>query len=152
MNRFALVFLAAAATAIALAACGSNNPAPLPTPGPTCSPPAGSQNALVYPAPGATAIPDAFGQVIIGSTVALPASWNVVVVTAISPNGVGGGTFQSAAQPFPTPNATPSFANPVYQSSSFSNRTFPGEVVTVFLNDTSTNCTPLGPLGSFTTQ
>ena len=28
----------------------------------------------------------------------------------------------------------------------------PGEVVQVFLNDTSSNCTPLGPIGSFTTQ
>lgn len=155
MTRFAFTFLTAAAALISLAACNINsNPAP-PAPGPTCSPPAGVQSALVYPAPGATAIPDAFGQVIIGSTAALPSSWDVVLTTARSPaslGGVHGGTFQSATPPFPTPNATPSFSNPVYQSSSFSGGNFPGEVVQVFLNDTSSNCTPAGPLGSFTTQ
>ena len=155
MTRFAFAFLAAAAALISLAACNiNNNPGP-PAPGPTCSPPAGVQSALVYPAPGSTAIPDAFGQVIIGSTAALPSSWDVVLTTALSPSslgGVHGGTFQSATPPFPTPTATPSFANPVYQSSSFSGGNFPGEVVQVFLNDTSSNCTPLGPIGSFTTQ
>lgn len=150
MKRFYTAFIAFAAVT-ALAACnnGSTNP---PAPGPTCSPPNGTQSSLVYPAPGATAIPDQFGQVVIGSTAALPSSWNVVLVTALSPAGAGGGKFQSATPPFPTPNATPSFANPVYQSSSFAGATFPGEVVTVYLNNTSTNCTPVGPLGSFTTQ
>lgn len=151
MNRLALAFLAGVAAVTMLAACNSGGPAPVPTPGPTCSPPV-AQSALVYPAPSATQVPDSFGQVIIGSTAALPSSWNVVVTTVLSPNGVGGGTFQNVSPPFPTPNATPSFGNPVYQSSSFSGATFPGEKVTVYLNNTSTNCTPAGPLGSFTTQ
>jgi hypothetical protein len=151
MKRFLFSSVAAAAASIALlAGCNSNNNPPAP--GPTCSPPNGTQSQLVYPAPNATAVPDAFGQIIIGSTAALPNSWNVVAVTALSPSGVGGGRVQNATPPFPTPNATPSFANPVYQSSSFSGGTFPGEVVTVYLNNTSSNCTPLGPLGSFTTQ
>ncbi len=152
MTRFAFAFLAAAAALISLAACNiNNNPGP-PAPGPTCSPPAGVQSELVYPAPGSTAIPDTFGQIIIGSTAALPSSWDVAVVTARSSNGLLGGTFQNATPPFPTPNATPSFSNPVYQSSSFSGLTFQGEVVQVYLNNTAQNCTPLGPIGSFTTQ
>lgn len=150
MNR--IVIFALFACAVSLAACGGGSNNTPPAPGPTCSPPSGTQFALVYPAPNATAVPDAFGQIIIGTSPALPSSWNVVVATAISPNGVGGGTVQTAATPLPTPNATPSFANPVYQSSSFSGGTFPGEVVSVFLNNTSSNCTPLGPVGSFTTQ
>jgi hypothetical protein len=137
---------------VAFVACGGSNNSNPPAPGPTCSPPAGTQTALVYPAPGATAIPDQFGRVIIASSPALPSSWNVVLATAISPGGVGGGTFTTATPPFPTPNATPAFANPVYQSSSFGNAAFPGEVVQVFLNNTASSCTPLGPIGSFTTQ
>lgn len=150
MKRFVLPTIFA--SALALAACngaGSTNP---PAPGPTCAPPSGTQYALVYPAPGATAIPDTFGQIIIGANPALPSGWNVVVTSARSPNGVAGGAFQAAAQPFPTPNATPSFANPTYQSSSFSGANFPGEVVDVFLNNLKSNCTPLGPIGSFTTK
>jgi hypothetical protein len=152
MNRLLLLTMFASALAISIAACnggGSTNP---PAPGPTCKPPAGTQYALVYPAPGATAIPDVFGQIVIGASPALPSSWNVVVTTALSPGGVGGGTFQTATPPFPSPTASPSFANPTYQSSSFSGGNFPGEVVNVFLNNTSSNCTPLGPIGSFTTQ
>lgn len=129
----------------------SISPPAQPTPGPTCNP-GNVQSALVYPAPNATAIPDVFGQVIIGSTAALPAAWNVVLVDANSPFGVGGGTFTTPATPFPQPTATPAFANPVYQSSSFAGGNFPGEVVHVYLNNTGTNCTPLGPIGQFTTQ
>ena len=130
---------------------GTNKVPALPTPGPTCNP-GGIQSALVYPAPNATAIPDVFGQVIIGSTAALPSTWNVVLVDVNSPGGVGGGTFTTPATPFPQPTATPAFANPVYQSSSFAGGNFPGEVVHVFLNNTATNCTPAGPIGQFTTQ
>lgn len=152
-TRFSLAV--ALAVLVSLAACnngGNSNP---PAPGPTCALPSGTQTVLVYPAPNATAVPDAFGQVILGSTAALPASWQVVLTSALYPNGVSGADVQSASPPFPTPNATPSFANPVYQSSNFSGAgsTFAGQVVSVYLNDTSSaTCTPLGPIGSFTTQ
>lgn len=146
-----LLCIAFTAGLAALAACNGNSSNP-PAPGPTCSPPPGTQTALVYPAPGSTAIPDQFAQVIIGASPALPSSWNVVLQTAISPGGVGGGRFTTFTGTLPTPNTPPSFANPVFQSSSFGNATFPGEVVNVFLNNTGTNCTPMGPIGSFTTQ
>lgn len=148
------IALAVAGTlASSLSACnGGSSPATNPTPGPTCSPPAGTQSALVYPAPNSTAIPDAFGQIVVGSAPALPSSWNVVVVTALSPSGVPGGKLTAAATPIPAPTATPGFPNAVYQSSSFSGLTFPGEVVSAYLNDTASNCFPDGPIGSFTTQ
>ncbi len=140
----------------ALAACSSGAPGPVtgPTPGPTCSPPATTTAySLVYPAPNATGVPDQFGQVVIAASPSpFPSSWNVVVTTPLSPSGVSGGDFVAAATPFPQPTATPSFANPSYQSSSFGSVNFPGEVVRVFLNDTASNCTPLGPIGQFTTQ
>jgi hypothetical protein len=150
--RYALTGLAFAAAAAALAACNNGGGTTLPRPGPTCTPPPGTQSALVYPAPGSTAIPDRFGQVVIGSAPALPPSWDVVLVTPLSPFGLAGGTFTTATPPFPSPNATPAFANPVYQSSSFAGASFPGEVVRVFLNNTAAGCTPAGPIGSFTTQ
>jgi hypothetical protein len=111
------------------------------------------QVALVYPAPSATAIPDAFGQVILGTSPAFgtPSNWNVVAFSALSPGGAGGGQLQAASSPFPTPNAPPSFANPQYYSSSFAGATFPGEVVTVTLNNATTSCTPLS-IGQFTTR
>jgi hypothetical protein len=151
MTRLLFAALIALAATGSFAACNSNNNPTPPAPGPTCSPPAGTQVALVYPAPGSTAIPDNLGQIIIGSTAALPSSWNAVTV---SPNAtVGWGTFTSVSPPFPTPNATPSFANPVYQSSAINGTFASNETVSVYINDTaSANCTPFGPLGSFTTQ
>lgn len=140
-----------AVVAAGLAACNSGGSS-VPAPRATCTPPPGTQSALVYPAPGATAVPDAFGQIIIGSSAALPSTWDVAVVTPLSPGGLLGGTFTTATPPLPTPNATPPFANPVYQSSSFAGGTFPGELVRVFLNNTAANCVPAGPIGSFTTQ
>jgi hypothetical protein len=147
MMRTWFLALGALAAATAFAACNNGaTPAP-PTPGPTCSP--GTQLALVYPAPGATAIPDNFGQIVIGAAAALPPTWNAVTVSPIAT--AGWGNFTNASPPFPTPNATPPFANPVYQSSAVSG-TFVSETVSVYVNDTSSNCAPYGPLGSFTTQ
>lgn len=149
--RHVLYCLAACATALVVASCnGSNNPFVGPTPGPTCSPPNGTQYALVYPAPNATAIPDQFGQIIIGASPALPSSWQAVTSTVLA--NTAGGTFQPFTGTLPSPSTTPSFANPTYQSSSFGNLTFPGEVVNVYLNNSASTCTPVGPIGSFTTQ
>jgi hypothetical protein len=107
---------------------------------------------LVYPAPGATAVPGTFGQVIVASTTALPSKYDVLVTDAVSPGGVLGGSFTTASPPFPSPNATPSFANPQYQSSSFAGLTFAaGQGVTVYLNDPNSGCAPIGPIGTFST-
>ena len=153
MKSYSIAF-AALAAALALAACNTNsNPSLGPTPGPACVLPSGTQSVLVDPAPNATAGPDAFGQIVIGSTAALPSSWDAVVTSSALLSPYYGGKVAAATPPFPTPNATPSFANPVYQSSSFSNLgPLQGTVVKVYLNDTSSNCTPYGPIGQFTTQ
>ncbi|MDQ2681614.1 MAG: hypothetical protein M3Y21_11460 [Candidatus Eremiobacteraeota bacterium] len=134
--------------ALTLSACGGNGNT---TPNqPPCGSPAGTTVALVYPAPGSTGITTNPGQVIIGSTTALPASWNVVL--AASPGNIAGGTVATTTPPFPTPNQTPSFPNPQYQSSSIASGALQGNVLyTAFINDTSSNCTPSVSVGSFHT-
>lgn len=136
------------ACALALAACNNSNPSVTPTPGPTCSPP--GQTVLVYPAPSATGVVDGNGEVVIGSTVALPGTWTIVIVDAVFPNGVTLGSVQTATPPFPSPNQTPAFANPQYQSASSGVAFASNQVVTVFVNDPNSNCSP-DQIGSFST-
>jgi hypothetical protein len=96
-------------------------------------------------------VADSNGQVVIGSTVALPGSWGIIITDAVFPNGVlipGG--LQTVTPPFPTPSATPPFANPQYQASAFGAPFASNQLVTVFVNDSSSNCSPL-QLGSFST-
>jgi hypothetical protein len=153
LKRYPLVpWGALAAAALVLGACNNSNPNPLPTPGPTCNP--GSvTTALVYPAPNSTAIPDNFGEIVVASSPnPLPSGWEAVAASTGYGN-IPGGAFAPASPPFPTPNATPSFANPQYQVSSFSGApAIAGQVVIVYLNNPNSTCTPLGPIGSFTTQ
>lgn len=154
MNSRVIVFLAAAGAALALAACNSGSTPSMPaTPGPTCTLPPGVQSALVYPAPSATAVNNSSGTIVIGSTTALdPSQWQVVIVDAVWPQGIAGGALTAASPPFPTPSATPPFANPQYQQSNFGAPFAANQVVSVFLNDynASNNCTPL-QIGSFST-
>ncbi|MGZ3497520.1 MAG: hypothetical protein ACXWNK_11195 [Vulcanimicrobiaceae bacterium] len=135
----------------AVTACGGSSGGTPPPPS-ACATPSGLQVALVYPVPNATSVPRTFGGVVIGSTSAFPTSWDAVLVSAVSTAGVFGGNFTAAPTPLPTPNVLPTFAHPVYQSSSFSGVVFPGVVVQVFLNNTTTNCVPTGPIAQFTTQ
>lgn len=144
----ALLGLTAAAV---LAACNNGNVTggnPM-----ACGTPSGVTQGpvLVYPAPGATAVPDAFGQIVVASNVAMPNTWDVAVYTAAGGGATGAG-FQAASPPFPTPNASPTFANPVYQSSSFVGTDIPGSTVAVYLNELDSNCTPSVEIGTFTTQ
>jgi hypothetical protein len=155
--RNAVLWVLISLAAVAVAACNSNNnPAPIPTPGPTCQPPNGTQTALVYPAPGATGVVDANGQVVIGSTAALPTNqsgqnWQIVIADAVFPAGIAmPGTLQPTSPPFPTPNATPSFANPQYQTQAFGSPFAAGQTVNVYVNNSASNCSPLS-LGSFST-
>lgn len=143
--------LAAVAAAAALAACNSSsNPNPNPTLGPTCVLPSGTQTALVYPAPGSTLVNDSNGQIVIGSTTALPSNWQIVITDAVFPNGLALSPLQSASPPFPNPNQTPSFANPQYQTASTGAPFASSQVVTVYVNNTSSNCSPL-QIGTFST-
>jgi hypothetical protein len=148
MKRF-FPWLAVAATAAALGACNSNSNT---VPGSCGSPSSVTQTVLVYPAPGATAVPDAFGQIVVGSTSALPTGWGLTVVNVLG-QGVNGSAVQTAPTPLPTPNQTPTFANPVYQTSLMpSGTSFAGSSIAVFLNNLNSNCTPSVQIGTFTTQ
>lgn len=156
MNR--LFILTLFALGVTLAACGggSTNPTPTPTLGPTCQLPAGTQTALVYPAPSATGVVDNNGQIVVGSNPALPVgqtgqNWGIVIADSVYPGGIAmPGTLANTTPPFPTPNATPSFANPTYQTQAFGAGFAANQIVQVYLNNSASNCTPL-LLGQFST-
>jgi hypothetical protein len=138
--------------AIALAACGNTTTFIRPTPGPTCAP--GEAVQMVYPIPGATGVPNNPQQFVFVVASPLPPSWNAYV-TAQDSLANGSFTFAglqtiTAAQ-VPQPAATPSIANPTYQSITLTRGFLPDQTIFVWLNDRASNCTPLGPLGSFTT-
>ena len=118
---------------------------------PTCALPNGIQASLVYPQPNSTKNSTNITQVIIATSAALPSTWAVVLV--YPPNSTNGGAIQPAQPPFPTPNQTPSFSNPVYYSSAFSGQgAVPAnQSITVTLKDTSSNCAPNATLGVFGT-
>jgi len=141
----------AAASLLLLADCGGNS---LSTRG-QCAPPSGTQTTLVYPAPGATGIPDDFGLVVLGSTAALPPSYQVHVVNNTGQNAVSFGSMSAATDPLPTPNAPPAFASPVYQASVNPGQTFAaGTIVSVYLNEEtgSAYCLATLKLGSFSVR
>ena len=140
--------------ALLLAACNAGNSGGTYTPGGPCGPPVGNSVVLAYPAPGATAVPDNFGQVILASASALPSSYDVYVVnTTTQVAGYFAGV-SAAPNPLPTPNATPPFANPVYQASVNNGAVgiFPGDALTVYLNNGNSTCVPTTSIGSFTVQ
>ena len=147
-QRWAFSF---AAIATVLAACSGTNSGVAPAPSPCGTPSGVTQSVLVYPAPGATSVPDAFGQIVVGSTSSIPANWDVTIVNAFNSSANGNG-FTAAPSPLPSPNQTPSFSNPVYQSSSFGTLSVAGSTLAVYLNNLNSNCTPSAFIGSFTTQ
>lgn len=147
-------WLAVAAAAGTITACNGNNTSPNPG---SCGSPSGvSQTVIVYPAPGATAVPDNFGQIVVGSTSSIPSGWGVTVVDAFG-NVVNGNAFSTAPSPLPSPNASPTFSNPVYQTSTMQSGyqsviNTAGTTLSVFLNNLNSGCTPSVSLGTFTTQ
>ena len=153
------VLNATIAAAGALGGCNnSTSPSPAPTLGPECVLPSGVQTALVYPAPGSTVASSGLTKIVIGSTTALdPSRYQVAITDALFPPPnyvIPGQTLQTATPPFPSPNQTPSFSNPQYQSTTLNQPFAVNQVVSVYINDSKSgnNCTPYGPIGSFTTQ
>jgi len=144
------------AAAAVLAACSSGPSYTVPTPGPTCSPATTVQ--MIYPVPGATGVPDAPQQIVFAVASPLPSSWNLFLNTADTLNATGyqgytGAGFETiSAGQVPSPSATPSFSNPTYQSVTLAGALVSKATYWVWVNNTATNCTPSGPLGSFTTQ
>jgi len=152
-----LVFGSAfAVSACAIAACGGGTTVVTPGPGPTCSP--GETVQMVYPIPGATGVPDNPQQIVFAMASPLPSSWDLAinnsdVLNANTAFTIAGMQTITAGQ-VPSPSATPAIPNPVYQSVTLASGFTSGQTIYVWLNDraAANNCTPLGPLGSFTTQ
>jgi len=112
---------------------------------------------MIYPIPGATAVPDAPQQIVIAVPSALSTSLNAIVDNSTSQtdanvNGFYASLFQTI-QPsqVPQPAATPSFANPIYESSAVGVTFKSATTLYVFLNDEASNCLPT-QFSSFTTQ
>jgi hypothetical protein len=80
----------------------------------------------------------------------------VVLNNADTLNGNQGGTIAGfetiSASQVPSPSATPGITSPVYQSVTLAGGLGSDKTWWVWANNTVTDCTPLGPLGSFTTQ
>lgn len=154
MRKPALLTLAV--SVVLLSACGGGGGSgPTPTPPPACVLPSTVQ--MIYPLPGSTGVPDNPQQFVFAESAYLPASWNAYVNNGTTLSGAiptaatvlditAGQVPQAAATP------SPSLGTPVYQSISLLNGFTAGQSISVWLNDTSSSCTPTGPLGTFTTQ
>lgn len=140
--------LLALAAAALLASCG---PGPSnATPG-TCGS-AFTSFAVVYPAPGATGIPDNLPGIVFATSGGLAATSQALLVPAGSSVFLPFAYVAAAPNPLPSPNAPPSFANPVYQESASAGTILPAAtLVSVYFNEANSNCTP-GLLSTFTTQ
>jgi len=132
-----------------------------------CTVPAGMQYSLVYPAPNSTANATSLSQVAVATSGTLPSDWtsgngwdielNYTATGAYPGHALGQAFATTSLSAIPTPNATPSFANPSYWQSSFSYSANantplpPGTLVTATLNDLNSNCYPGVSLGTFST-
>jgi len=122
-----------------------------------CALPAGVSAALVYPAPGSSGNTTSPAQVVIAANGTLPATSYLLLsfpFNSITGSARFGSQIGSVSPPFPTPNGTPSFANPTYYGSNFSYSptALPGgSTITVSLNDTATACAPGVTVGTFGT-
>jgi len=165
MKRNTTLLISAVASALILSACNnSTTPSTLPTLGPTCTLPAGTQVALVYPAPNASGVVNSNGEIVIGSTTALPVNqsgqnWSIWYSDAVlNSQGIqfapinSNTSLASTSPPFPNPNTTPTFANPQYQQQTSGVQFAAGQTVTIYVNNSASgdNCTPL-QIGSFST-
>lgn len=120
--------------------------------------------ALVYPAPSSTGVPTNLSQAIVATSGTLPSDWQsgsgwdvALIYTQVGtyPGSVLGNIFASTNPPFPTPNATPSFASPAYWNSPISYTVNtplpPGTFITATLNDLNSTCFPGVTIGTFST-
>lgn len=146
--RFVLGVLTMAVSG--LVACGgggSSSPSAL-----TCSLPAGVQVSLAYPINGTTGVSDSLGLVILAVSSPLPSSWQTVASLTNGSTPLFEGFVTTSASPFPTPFATPSFANPSYQTSGLNGGLGSGTNVAISLNNSTAGCNVFPLVGTFTTQ
>jgi len=116
-----------------------------------CGVPENVQVNLVYPAPNSTGAPDNFNKIVLGSSTTLNSAYTAYVVNPTSNVAWTFSGVQPYASPLPTPYATPSFPNPVYQYSSSPGITWPAnQTVYVYLAiGVPGECTPSLLLGAF---
>ncbi len=111
---------------------------------------------MIYPIPGATGVPDSPQQFVFVVASPLPNYWNRVVnyrnslSNGVRVHGAGMQTITAAQVPPPPPRRRSRI--PSIRASRLSRDSTPMQSVYVWVNNIATNCTPLGPLGSFTTQ
>jgi hypothetical protein len=148
MRGTAVAVIWAALTTLTMAGCSGNSTSPG-----QCNPPNGITTVLAYPPPNSTGIPDNFGVVVLASTSPLPSSFQAVVVNDSTQNSVAFNVLGLPPAPLPTPFAIPSFPHPSYQASGNPGASFvAGSTITIYLNDTGSNCNPSLDLGSFRVQ
>jgi hypothetical protein len=90
---------------------------------------------------------------VIATNAVFPSSYDAIV------SGNIGGVAQQVAfgaligTTLPSGSKPPSFSNPIYYASTNPGVTFDARsAISVALNDTSSNCTPGAPIGTFTVQ
>jgi hypothetical protein len=113
--------------AAGLSACNSSSSAPVgPPPTPVACGTSIPSLAVAYPAPGASGIPSNLQGIIFSSSVALPATaqaWLAPTSAQPSPaaylpaDALGFYPVTAAPTPYPSPFATPAYANPIYTES-----------------------------------
>jgi hypothetical protein len=132
-----------------------------------CAVPNTMQYSLVYPVPNSTGNPTSLSEVVIATSGTLPAQWNTgqgwdaelfYTATGTYPGTALGTEFATVNySAVPTPNATPSFANPTYWVSTFSYAANansplpPGTTITATLNNLNSSCFPGKTVASFGT-
>jgi hypothetical protein len=165
MIRIGSCLVALAALAMVAAGCGGGGNSGSSVS--ACTVPAGMQYALVYPVPSSTGNPTSLSAVVVATSGTLPPTWMTgngwdielnYSATGSYPGTALGGEFAAVSySAIPTPNATPSFANPSYYQSTFSYASNantplpPGTVITATLNNLNSNCYPGVTIGTFGT-
>jgi len=134
-----------------LVACSSTSSGSSPS-AVTCNLPSGVQVALAYPISGATSVPDAPGLVILAVSSPLPSTWQTVATLTGGSSPTFEGFVTTSASPFPTPFATPSFANPSFQTSGLNAGFASGANIAISLNNSAAGCNNFPVVGTFTTQ
>ena len=148
--------LALAVLSLIAAGCnsGSNNNVPVIP----CTLPSGTTVSMVYPIPGATLVPDNLSYVITASNVALPSSWQVVLLPpygicstwrrADHDIAVSAADAERRTDP-PTPRRRPSCCRRVLSRRLCSPRR---PRIQVGLNNTASSCNSYPIIGTFTSQ
>lgn len=167
MIRILSCLVALAALEVVAVGCGSTCTYCTTTNVSACTVPAGMQYSLVYPVPSSTGNPTSLAQVVVATSGTLPPTWmsgngwdvelNYTATGAYPGHALGGDFATIAPSAIPTPNATPSFSNPSYFTSTFSYAANantplpPGTSITATLNNLNSSFYPGVTIGTFST-